>query len=175
MKHVFAILAIVLVSFQTQANQYQINDANIDAQFEQSESLNHLWNVSLDYTSAFDTDIDLSLSAAAAEKSQKTAALIAFGSVLVPWVVTVVFGLTASVTGVAAISWMGSLINIAISIVPWHRFYLGTGGENLKIWALYCVTFRWCGVLPIIDGIMLLMDDSGEKYYDNPKYLMWLD
>jgi len=48
MKHVFAILAIVLVSFQTQANQYQINDANIDAQFEQSESLNHLWNVSLD-------------------------------------------------------------------------------------------------------------------------------
>lgn len=118
MKHAFAIIALVLVSFLSQANQYQINESRIDAQFEQSESLNHLWYVSLDYTSAFDTDIDLGLSSAAAGKSQKTAALIAFGSVVVPWIVSIVFGLTASITGVAAISWFGSILNIAISIIP---------------------------------------------------------
>lgn len=175
MKHILTLLFASLLTFQVSANQYQINEERIDAEFEQSECLNHLWNVSLDFTNAMNTELDLALSSAAAEKSQQTAAFIAFGSVVVPWLISIVFNVTAAITGVAAINWLGSVLNLAITIIPWHRFYLGTGGENLKIWALYCVTLRWCGVLPIVDGIMLLMDDSGEKYMDNPKYLMWID
>ena len=58
-------------------------------------------------------------------------------------------------------------------LIPIHRLYLGCGDKTTEVVALYCVTLGGCGLLPIIDGIMLLMDQGGTKYVDNPKFLMW--
>lgn len=171
-------LLTLVFSFTTllyaSASTYEIDEAKIEQQFESSESLNYYFHGATDFTHAMNSDFHMA-NPAAAEKSNTTAALIAFGSVLLPWIISVPFNIIAGLSGVAAIGWIGYLLNVAITIVPWHRFYLGTGGENAKIFLLYCVTLRWCSVLPIIDGIMLLMDDTGEKYFDNPKYVMWLN
>lgn len=59
--------------------------------------------------------------------------------------------------------------------VPIYRFMLGTGGSNGKIFGLYCITCGGLGFLPLIDAIMLLTDDSGNKYVGSDKFLMWLE
>ena len=58
-------------------------------------------------------------------------------------------------------------------LIPVHRFILGTGGHNFKIFALYCVTLDCGGFLTLVDGIILLTDDSKKKYINNPKWFMW--
>lgn len=59
--------------------------------------------------------------------------------------------------------------------IPIYRFMLGTGENNGKVFGLYCVTCGGLGVLPLIDAIMLLTDDSENKYINNQKFIMWLD
>jgi hypothetical protein len=74
------------------------------------------------------------------------------------------------VAGIVALaSWL-----LAVGIlVPIHRLILGTGNQAGKIIALYCVTLGGCGFITLIDGIMLVMDGSGSRYIDNPKFIMW--
>lgn len=60
-----------------------------------------------------------------------------------------------------------------LSIIPIHRIILGCDGQTVKIVALYCVTLGGCGILPIVDAIFLLIDDTKQKYIENPKFLMW--
>ena len=176
MKKLLTLFFLAEMSTSLFAGEYRLNDAEIDTQFQQSESMNYMFSVGdQNGMYGFNMDMEMSSASAAAEKTQKTAAIIAFATVVVPWVLSVIGNVASNVTGVAAIGLTTWAINVVISIVPWHRLYLGTADNNLKIWALYCVTLRWCGALPIIDGIMLLMDDSGEKYMDNPKYVMWID
>jgi TM2 domain-containing membrane protein YozV len=59
--------------------------------------------------------------------------------------------------------------------IPIYRFMLGTGGKNGTVFGLYCVTCGGLGLLPLIDAIMLLTDDSGNKYVGSGKFLMWLE
>ena len=69
-----------------------------------------------------------------------------------------------------------ALISWAMGIgwfVPIHRFILGTGGEDFKIFASYCFTLSGCGFILLIDGIQLLLDDSETKYTNNSKFIMW--
>lgn len=56
-----------------------------------------------------------------------------------------------------------------------HRYILGTKGN---MWAIY--TFTVCGIfgiVPLVDWFVLLIDGmiqgNGDKYIDNPKFLMW--
>ena len=58
-------------------------------------------------------------------------------------------------------------------IFPIHRFVIGTGGESFKIFALYCITFGGCGVITLVDGIILVLDETGTKYLNNNKFIMW--
>jgi len=58
-------------------------------------------------------------------------------------------------------------------IFPFHRFIIGTGGKPFKIFALYCITLGGCGVITLVDGVLLLMDSKGTKYLDNSKFIMW--
>jgi TM2 domain-containing membrane protein YozV len=58
-------------------------------------------------------------------------------------------------------------------IFPFHRFIIGTGGQSFKIFALYCITLGGCGVITLVDGVLLLMDGNGTKYLDNSKFIMW--
>ncbi len=55
-----------------------------------------------------------------------------------------------------------------------HRLYLGT--EPIVI-ILYIVTAGGCGIIALVDWIMLLMVLLDEKdmgpYIDNPKFIMW--
>ena len=58
-----------------------------------------------------------------------------------------------------------------------HRLYLGTNPINI---VLYIITAGGCGVVYVVDWIMLLMvmiDDekSLAPYIDNPKFIMWMD
>lgn len=65
-----------------------------------------------------------------------------------------------------------------VTIFPLHRFIIGTGGQAAKIWALYCVTLGGCGVITLVDGILLLIDhfeEGGSAYLDNSKFIMWMD
>lgn len=74
-----------------------------------------------------------------------------------------VAGIVALASWVMGIGWL----------VPIHRFILGTDGHDFKIFSLYCITISGCGFVLLIDGIHLLLDDSGSKYVNSPKYIMW--
>lgn len=60
-----------------------------------------------------------------------------------------------------------------LGIIPIHRIYLGCDGQTVKVVALYCVTLGGLGLLPLIDAIFLILDQSKSAYIDNPKFLMW--
>jgi TM2 domain-containing membrane protein YozV len=57
--------------------------------------------------------------------------------------------------------------------VPVHRFILGTGGRNGKIFALYCFTLSGCGFILLVDGLVLLINDHNDKYLENPNFIIW--
>ena len=153
------------------ASAYRFDQQQFEIQLEQSEDItnqlflmvgNELYGGQMS-------------SALVASPNNTTAAIIAFSSVFVPVILNRVANLLVNVTGALAFAYIFWLVNVAITIVPWHRYYMGTDGKGVKIWALYCFTLRWCGILPLIDGVFLLLDNTGEKYIENPKYLMWLD
>ncbi|MGD1845593.1 MAG: TM2 domain-containing protein [Salibacteraceae bacterium] len=54
--------------------------------------------------------------------------------------------------------------------LPIHRIYLGTSGGTIAAYILTCGGF---GVLPLIDGLVLLIDDDPYRFIDNSKFLMW--
>ncbi len=76
------------------------------------------------------------------------------------------------IAGIIAIAEIITGIGI---LIPIHRLVLGTGNETAKIIALYCVTLGGCGLLTLIDAIMLLIDSGGNKYIENSKFIMWID
>jgi hypothetical protein len=77
---------------------------------------------------------------------------------------------TQMIAGIVALA---SFITGVGVLVPIHRLILGTDNQAAKIIALYCVTISGCGFLLLVDGILLLMDSSGDKYIENSKFLMW--
>lgn len=77
---------------------------------------------------------------------------------------------TQLMAGIIAIA---SVVLAVGLIFPIHRFIIGTGGKPLKIFALYCITLGGCGVITLVDGILLLMDSHGSKYMGNSKFIMW--
>jgi len=74
------------------------------------------------------------------------------------------------IAGIVALASWNTGIGI---LVPIHRLILGAGNEVGKIIALYCVTLSGCGFILLLDGIMLLMDSHGNKFIENPKFIMW--
>ena len=58
-------------------------------------------------------------------------------------------------------------------LIPFHRFYLGTGGQPVKIFFLYFCTLSGFGFITLIDGIVLLMDPENGKFIENPRFIMW--
>ncbi|GAB5537994.1 MAG: hypothetical protein Salg2KO_00970 [Salibacteraceae bacterium] len=162
-------LALFFLSATAGSANYRMNLDPVDKAFEASENITQFLYIG--------ANLDHFSSNAPAEdkaKSQTTAAIIAF-----------VVGVAGS--GAAwTIFWIASVATGGIGtlfcwpiliapLLPWHRFYLGTGGENFKLGALYCVTLNWFGWLGIIDGIFLLIDETDSKYIGSPKYIMWLD
>jgi hypothetical protein len=75
-------------------------------------------------------------------------------------------------TTAAIVAYVEMVLGVGI-LIPIHRLILGCGGSELKVVALYCVTLGGCGLLPLVDGIFLIMDLEGDQYVDNPKFLMW--
>jgi len=58
-----------------------------------------------------------------------------------------------------------------------HRYVLGT---KPSMFALYCFTCGGIfGIVPLVDFVVLVIDglleDEGEKYIDNEKFLMWIE
>ena len=72
----------------------------------------------------------------------------------------------------AIVAYVELVLGVGI-LIPIHRLVLGCGGAELKVVALYCITLGGCGLLPLVDGIFLIMDYEGDQYVDNPKFLMW--
>ncbi|GEM_PF-1826870 len=58
-------------------------------------------------------------------------------------------------------------------LIPIHRIILGCDDKLVKVIALYCVTFGGCGVISALDGLFLILDDTHEKYLENPNFIMW--
>lgn len=56
-----------------------------------------------------------------------------------------------------------------------HRLYLGT---STGTFLAYCLTGGGCGVLYVIDNLLLLLaiidNDPGDKYMNNPNLFMWM-
>ena len=78
------------------------------------------------------------------------------------------------VAGIVAVA--GLLVfSPAVTLFPTHRFIIGVGGQGGKIWATYCFTLGGCGVITLVDGIMLIIDgaDGGTKYLESTKFIMW--
>ena len=71
-----------------------------------------------------------------------------------------------------------ALASVALGVgilVPFHRFYLGTGGKGATIFVLYFCTLSCFSLLTVADGIFLLIDsgESGRKYIGNSHWIMW--
>lgn len=83
---------------------------------------------------------------------------------------------------------IAGLLGIFCGSLGLHRFYLGHNQAGLiylgttvvsAIAGLFC-PFVWAlpslvGLLGLVDGIMILIDETGTKYNDKKKLLMWMD
>jgi len=69
-------------------------------------------------------------------------------------------GIIAAVQWVTGIGW----------IIPIHRIILGS---SCGTYVLYCVTLSGCGILLVVDAILLLINSEGNQYIDNPSFIMW--
>lgn len=78
--------------------------------------------------------------------------------------------LIAGVVALGGIVFTGGIIG---ALIPVHRFILGTAGNEMPIFFGYFCTYGMCGILPIVDGIALLIDAGGNKYMNNPRWIMW--
>lgn len=74
------------------------------------------------------------------------------------------------IAGIVALAEWGTGIGV---LIPIHRIILGCDGSEVRVSALYCITLGGCGWLPLIDGIAILTDQTGKRYIENPKFLMW--
>ncbi|HAW21467.1 MAG TPA: hypothetical protein DCX14_14895, partial [Flavobacteriales bacterium] len=102
MKKLLTLFFLAAMSTSLFAGEYRLNDAEIDTQFQQSESMNYMFSVGdQNGMYGFNMDMEMSSASAAAEKTQKTAAIIAFATVVVPWVLSVIGNVASNVTGVA--------------------------------------------------------------------------
>lgn len=166
MKKIVSIFALILcVSFSTKAdsNQYFLNEDVIEASFNNAEDITSQYLLMLN-GGVFN---QIGTSNFAEDDKQMTAGIIALASFFVRWG-SGFFGL---------IPYVGFFVWASVSvltIVPWHRLYLKAGGQEFKMVALYCVTLGWCiNAHHVADGIFLLLDESKNKYINNPKYVMW--
>lgn len=139
---IFLICLCERVSSSNIANNYKVNDGEIDVLFSESEDISKM-----DFAEIIDfLPFSKSLKSNFYENNvQKVAGAIAIASVV-----------------------------LAVGIIfPFHRFIIGTGGEPFKIFALYCITLGGCGVITLVDGIILVLDETGTKYQNNNKFIMW--
>jgi TM2 domain-containing membrane protein YozV len=83
---------------------------------------------------------------------------------------------------------IAGLLGIFCGSLGLHRFYLGHNQAGLISLGVTLVSgiagafcpFVWAlpgvvGLLGLIDGIMILIDETGTKYNDNKKLIMWMD
>jgi TM2 domain-containing membrane protein YozV len=135
------------IPFHASAGNYKVDDAAVDRLFDFATDVSaDLFNLQASEISGLLLNPGLAKYPVMDEDKEMVAGLVALGS----WL----FG----------VGWL----------VPIHRFILGTGGQPVKIFLLYCITLSGCGIILLIDGIVLLLDDSGTKYIDNPKFIMWM-
>lgn len=74
---------------------------------------------------------------------------------------------------IAGLIALGSWVTGIGFIVPIHRFVLGTDNHDFKIFALYCITLSGCGVILLVDGVLLLVNSDNDQYIENGKFIMW--
>jgi hypothetical protein len=77
--------------------------------------------------------------------------------------IQLISGIVALGSWVVGIGWL----------VPIHRLMLGTEGNTCGIVSLYCFTLGGCGMIVLIDGILLIANPDREKYIDNRRFIMW--
>ena len=83
---------------------------------------------------------------------------------------------------------IAGLLGIFCGSLGLHRFYLGHNQAGLIYLGVTLVSgiagafcpFVWAlpsvvGLLGLIDGIMILIDETGTKYNDKKKLIMWMD
>jgi TM2 domain-containing membrane protein YozV len=83
---------------------------------------------------------------------------------------------------------IAGLLGIFCGSLGLHRFYLGHNQAGLIYLGVTLVSgiagafcpFVWAlpsvvGLLGLIDGIMILVDETGTKYNDKKKLIMWMD
>ena len=130
------------------ASAYQLNEQQIDASFEQSED----WSSKLFAQNPFISSSNFNhfFASENAEDIQQTAAIVAIASAVIGY------------------------FTVLPLLFPTHRFILGTGGNSVAIWAIYCFTLSGLGWLNIIDAVFLLMDDSKAAYVNSGKIILWL-
>jgi len=174
MKSIFSLFFLATALFLSQigtakasSSDYKLNETAIEKMFVESEDVTE---EVVHAMSPFLNPNALSGAAAFENKSEQTAGLIALGTMILGGsIIGVAIQVVNVVTGLGFVL----LPLYAAIFVPWHRLYLGTSGKGAINTALYCVTASWCGWLHIIDGIFLMLDNE-DKYFDNPKYVMWL-
>ncbi len=71
---------------------------------------------------------------------------------------------------------MAFILATVLGYLGIHRLYLGT--EPI-VFILYIITAGGCGIIALVDWIMLLMvlldDKDLAPYIDNPSFIMWKD
>ena len=157
MKKLFVLIALFVGTSAFAGSSFRLDERAIESMFDMSEDMTVLLGVNNPFnTSKFTDNPDV-----------QTAAIIAFVTTGVRWFAGSIFWIPY--VGLLATP----LLSIA-SIFPWHRYYLGTGGEGFKLSVFYCATLGWCiNAHHVVDGIMLLTNDNADSYIDNPRYVMW--
>ncbi len=145
MKSIF-ILALLSLSITASsfAGNYHLNESKLEAAFNESVDVSNDKFVSAFFNTS-PAEASMMLSADGGMDKHTLAAIVAFAELF---------------------------LGVGI-LIPIHRLVLGCGGKEIKVVALYCVTLGGCGLLPIVDGIFLIMDQGGTQYIDNTKFLMW--
>ena len=64
----------------------------------------------------------------------------------------------------------GTQLLALLWFLPIHRAYLGTSGYTI---AGYVLTFGGCGVITLIDAIVLLSEPDEGQFVNNRQYFMW--
>ncbi|MEZ4722996.1 MAG: hypothetical protein R2813_14065 [Flavobacteriales bacterium] len=168
MKQTFFLLLFLIVNIAASANNYKLDESNLNVLFESSCDISYM------LTSSELMKHGIESAAAAGEKRQVVGAIIAFVGPVGGYIVGTIAYFVFAVATLGLGAYCFPIFYIPI-FLPYHRWYLGTNGNGANVGLLYCVTLNWCGVLSFIDGIMLLIDDTEEKYIENPQYVMWID
>jgi hypothetical protein len=166
MRLFISIILIVLLGLSSKKNyagNYHLQEDEIEAAFLNSQDITTQYLLMLN-SNMFS---GISTSNLQEDNTQMVAGIIAIASFFIRW--------GSGVIGwIPIVGWATWGVIWIATIIPWHRIYLKTAGNDLKIVALYCVTLGWCiNAHHVIDGIFLLMDGSNNKYVNNPKYVMW--